>query len=51
MVSSRNQILRAGKQTDIRKNIMLEQNEIPVCLYGCLLLGGVEMLGTEAVGE
>lgn len=46
MVSLRNQILRAGKQTDIRSNIILEPNEIPVCLYGCLLEEGLEMLGT-----
>lgn len=51
MVSLNNQILRAGMQTNTRSNIVLEPTEIPVCLYGCLLEEGLELLGTEAVNE
>jgi hypothetical protein len=51
MVSQSNVVLRGGAMSESRQAIEMKPREYPVCLYGCLLPDGVEMLGVEFVGE
>ena len=45
MVSARNAVLKGGTVTSIRKAVGMEPEEYPICIYGCLLQDGIEMLG------
>ena len=51
MVSKSNVMLKGGAMTSSRHPIEMDEQEYPVCLYGCLLPDGMEMLGTEMVKE
>ena len=51
MVSASNVVLKGGAMTASRQPIEMREDEYPVCLYGCLLVDGMEMLGTEMVRE
>ena len=51
MVSTNNIVLKGGAMTSTRQTIEMDPEEYPVCIYGCLLPDGVEMLGAEFVKE
>ena len=51
MVSKGNVMIKGGAMTSSRHPIEMGEEEYPVCLYGCLLPDGMEMLGTEMVKE
>ena len=51
MVSKGNVMIKGGAMTSSRHPIEMGEQEYPVCLYGCLLPDGMEMLGTEMVKE
>ena len=51
MVSKGNVMLKGGAMTSSRHPIEMDEQQYPVCLYGCLLPDGMEMLGTEMVKE
>ncbi len=51
MVSHRSTAMRAGLMTSNRQTIVMEPEEHPTCFYGCLIDGGVEMLGVEVIQE
>ena len=51
MVSGSNVVLKGGAMTSLRQPIAMQPDEYPVCVYGCLLPDGVEMLGTEMVQQ